>query len=97
MSDPFYPSVDLDFIENEIINSDKVVSNSKIKVGKTTVFVLNGENKAMHKRIIVLRELELNEITFEIATAIAIKLNFMGSLLKWLEANKKWKDGAYYK
>lgn len=96
MADPFYPTVDLAFIENEIVNSGKILNKSKIKVGNTTVFVMNNEHKAMYKRIVVVRELELGQVTFEMATSLAIRLNFMGNLLKWLEENKAWKDGAYY-
>lgn len=96
MSDPHYPSVDTNFLENLVIESGKVIPNSKIKVGDTTAFVLDGNiNKAMHKRLIVFRELRPNEISFEIATALAIKLNFMGDLLTWFENNKNWKDGGY--
>lgn len=95
MHDAFYPSVDLAFIESEIINSGKVIDTSKIKVGNTTVFVLIAERKAMYKRLIVLRELTPNEISFEMATGLAINLKFMGNLLRWLEENRNWKDGAY--
>jgi len=94
MPDPFYPSIDLTFIESLIINSNKTIPDSKIKVGDTTAFVLDG-NQAMHKRLILIRELTKNEVTFERATSLAIQLGFMRELLNWLEANKKWKDGGY--
>ncbi len=94
MSDPFYPAIDTAFLETLILSSGKVISDSKIKVGDSTAFVLDGD-KALHKRLIIVRELAPNEVSFELATGLAIKLNFMSKLLNWLEKNKNWKDGAF--
>ena len=94
MADSFYPSIDISALESFIINTDKIEHNSKIKVGDTTVFVEKGQ-QAIHKRIIVMRELQQDEICFEIATAIALRLKFLGNLLRWYEENRNWKDGAY--
>lgn len=95
MSDPFYPTVDLPFFEGLILSSGKVIAASKVKVGDTTTFVQDN-NKAMHKRIILIRELEPNQVSFEIATGWAIKLGFMGQLLTWFEEHRNWKDGGYF-
>lgn len=94
MPDSFYPSIDLPFIEGLILASGKVIPQSKIKVGDTTAFVCNGQ-QAMHKRLILIRELEPGQITFEMATSLAIRIGFMRQLLLWLEQNKNWKDGGY--
>lgn len=92
MSDPHYPTIDLQFLEQCAEACGKI--QGTVKIGDTVAFVLEGD-KALHKRFIVVRQLEANQITFENATGLAIRLNFMGKLLAWLETNKGWKDGAY--
>jgi superfamily I DNA and RNA helicase len=92
MSDSFYPLVDIDFILPLIEHSDKV--EGVVIFGSTRIIVLSGQ-KALYKRNIVLREIEPNKTTFEMATALAIRLGFMSELLKWFEKNKQWKDGGY--
>ncbi|KAF0240177.1 MAG: hypothetical protein FD183_1162 [Chitinophagaceae bacterium] len=95
MPDEFLPSVDLDFLESQILGCGKVLLDSKVKVGNTTSYVLDN-NKAMHKRLIIIRELKVNEVNFENATSLAIRLGFMGALLEWYKTNKNWKDGGYF-
>lgn len=95
MSDSFYPTISIEFIETSLLKSPKIVPNSKIKIGDSTAFVTIGENKAMAKRLIILRELQPNEICYLQATALAARYGFMSGLLNWLEQNRNWKDGAY--
>ena len=94
MSDLFYPTIDLDFLESIIQKIAPEVVSNKIKIGDTTFLVQPGK-KAFHKRIFLCRELQTNKISFELATSLAIRFGFMKQLLEWLEANKDWKDGAY--
>ncbi len=93
--DQHYPTIDVNFIEKLILNCVKIVPESKVKVGNTTTFVLDN-NKAMHKRLILYRELEQGVLNFENATSLAIRLGFMGFILEWYEQNKNWKDGGYF-
>jgi hypothetical protein len=93
--DDFYPSVDVNFLEKLILGCGKVIPESKVKVGNTTSFVIDN-NKAMHKRLIIIRELEIGEVNFENATSLAIRLGFMGGVLDWYVKNKNWKDGGYF-
>lgn len=94
MADAFYPTIDSQFLEHEIIESGKIIPDSKVIVGKTTYFVLEG-NKPLFKRNILLREISPGQINYEQATALAIKLSFIGKLMDWLEKNRDWKEGAY--
>jgi len=92
--DPYYPSVDLSFIEDKINKSGWVIPNSQRKVGKTTMFVLTG-TQPIHKRLILVRELEAGQVTYEQATGIAIKLGFLSEVMEWLRINKQWVEGAF--
>lgn len=94
MADLFYPSISTDFLDDIITDTTKNPLVEKVKVGSTTLYVTHN-TKALHKRTILLRELKKGQVSFELATALAIKFNFMGELLKWLEENRNWKDGAY--
>ncbi|RZJ99473.1 MAG: hypothetical protein EOO43_26270 [Flavobacterium sp.] len=89
-----YPRVDISFIENEILISGKIVPNSKIKVGNSLAFILEGTG-AIHRRFITIRPDINGEISFELATKLAINMKFMKSLLGWLENEKSWKEGEY--
>lgn len=93
--DPHYPLVDIDFIDNLIAKSPKVIPNSKIKNGNSIVFYLIG-TQALYKRTISIRNLNNKGVGFESATGLAIRLGFMTQLLLWYESNKKWKDGGFY-
>ena len=94
MSDPFYPTVDIEFLERCILNSHKVNPASRVHVGSTTTFVLDGP-QALHKRLILVRELTPGQVGYEQATSLAIRLSFLGPLISWLEENRDWKEGAY--
>lgn len=94
MPDIFYPSVDISFIEHYMLASGKLAANGIVKVGTTTIFVLEGQ-QAIYKRTIYVRELQPGQVCFEQATGLAARFGFMGALLNWFEDNRKWKDGAY--
>lgn len=94
MTDNFYPAASRDFILDCAINSGKLEDDGIIVIGSTTNFILKGP-QAIFKRTCAFRELEVGEVTFEQATALAIRIGFMGKLLEWFEQNKNWKDGAY--
>ena len=95
MPENYHPTIDISFIESEINKTGKIILDSKVNVGKTTIFVLKGD-KPIFKRNILLREIAPGQIHFIQATGIAIKLSFMGNLLKWLEDNRGWKEGEYF-
>jgi hypothetical protein len=94
MTDSHYPTVDTSFIEQQIINTGKIIPESKHIVGKSIFFVLQGD-KPFYKRLIILREITPGQINYIQATGIAIKLSFIGNLMKWYEENRAWKEGAY--
>jgi len=96
MSDPFYPSVDIDFIKDQALASGKLAQDGIVNFGSTTTLVING-NQAVYKRSILMRELDPGQVCLEQATAVAVRLSFLGPLLKWLEDNRDWKEGAYIK
>lgn len=93
MGDSFYPSVCTDFLISNIVASGLVILESQKRIGSTITFVMKG-NQPLHKRLLLFREFT-GEVNYEQATALAIRLRFMGSLLKWLEVQKNWKEGAY--
>ena len=92
MPDPHYPTIDAVFLEQLIEQAENF--QDKVTVGSTTLYVLKGTS-SIKKRTVLVRKLSNGEVGFENATGIAIRLNFMGALLHWLEANRDWKDGAY--
>lgn len=92
MPDPFYPSVDFVFIENHLRASGKVLD--VLEVGKTKTFVLEG-NQAIHKRLLVVRQIQPDQVCYEQAVYLAAKFKFIGALLSWYESNRNWKEGAY--
>jgi len=94
MPDSFYPLVELSFIEEHARLSGKLALDGVFKVGSMTTFVVAG-SQAIFKRTIFVRELQPGEVCLEQATALALRFNFMGPLLEWLTANRKWKEGAY--
>ena len=93
MKDNFYPTVDVEFIIEKILASGKVNPESQIKVGSSISFMLIG-NKAFHKRLINLREID-GTVNYMQATAFAAIFGFMGDLLIWCEKNRDWKEGGY--
>lgn len=94
MPDPCYPSIDMDFIKENIIASGKLVPDGIVKVGATTTFILEG-SQAIYKRSILVRELAENQVCLEQATSLAWRFSFLGKLISWLENNRNWKEGAY--
>jgi hypothetical protein len=94
MSDPFYPTVDIDFLLPFLKRSEIVDQSSIVQVGNTTSFALTGR-QALHKRLFVIRELKAGQIGVEQATAIAYRLGFLGELSQWLEDRRNRKDGGY--
>ncbi len=94
MPDPFYPFVDLSFIEENAKASGKLAPDGIFKVGSMTTFVVGG-TQAIFKRTIFIREPQPGQVCLEQATALALRFNFMGPLLEWLTINKNWKEGAY--
>jgi hypothetical protein len=94
MADPFYPTVDINFLLEHIAKCQLVDQASILHVGTTTTFVIKGR-QALHKRFFLIRELQSGEVSAEQATGIAIRLGFLKELMEWLEKNKKWKEGGY--
>lgn len=92
--DEHLPSADTKFIVEKIMLSGKVIEDSELKIGNTITLMLK-EDKALHKRIIVIRQFN-GEINFNQATALAITYRFMGDLLDWYRENKHWNEGGYF-
>lgn len=96
MSQKSYPSVDIQFIEENVVASGLLEDGGILKIGSTTSFIKKGNsNKAVYKRTTLVRELEPGQICFEQAMALALKFDFLGALLEWFEENRDWKEGAY--
>lgn len=89
-----YPTIDENFLIGLILKSPKIDPASHIKVGNSHSFNLKGD-KPIYKRHISIRSKD-GQFTYLDATAKAIILGFMSELLKWLEENRKWKDGGYF-
>lgn len=94
MIDPHYPTIDIDFIVGFVSKSDKIIENSLIEVGNTKCYILKGD-KSLHKRRVLIRQFNSNQVSLEYSVTLAVKFNFLGELMNWLENNRKWKDGAY--
>lgn len=95
MSNSHYPSADANFIIDKLLQSKKVDKNTYLKVGGTHTVNLKG-SKPLHKKIIVVREID-GSINFMQATGLAVIHGFMGELLDWYKKEKNWKEGAYIK
>lgn len=91
--DRLLPTIDLDFMCELIERSTRVID--RVKVGGTTAYVLSG-NRPIGERTFPVRDVGDNCVSFNFATAYAIRLGQMGPLLEWLALNKKWKDGGYF-
>lgn len=92
MPDPFYPSIDIGFITEELEKTGKFQGH--LVVGSTTTFILKGP-QAIHKRTILIRPLDNGEVCYEQASGLAARFRFMHNLLEWLDENRAWKEGAY--
>jgi hypothetical protein len=88
------PTVGIDFIEEQILKSGIVNPDSKVKIGDTTTFVVDGK-QALHRRLVLLREIIPGEISYDQAVGMAYKFEFLGNLLHWLYVNKGYKEGGY--
>lgn len=91
----YHPSIDKDFIICKILECPKIDPNSQLSVGNSITFLLKG-NKPIHKRQVMIRYDNNNEVPFDKAMALAIKHSFIPELLFWLEENKSWKQGNYF-
>lgn len=94
MADSHYPTIDISFLLELARKSDRIID--EFQVGDTYVFVKQG-TRAANKRTIYIRNSRSGVVDYNFATAVALKIDKMGELLKWLEKNRKWKDGAYFK
>jgi len=94
MNDPYYPTVDIEFLIEQVKLSGKLTKDGILKIGSTTTFILEGMQPS-HRRSISVRELEPGEICLEQASSLAIRFAFLGNFLDWLYKNKNWKEGGY--
>lgn len=94
MPDQHYPTVDIDFIIKHVQASGKLAKSGIVKFGSTTTLVIDGQ-QAIYKRSILIRELEVGQISLEQATAVSLRFLFLGQLLEWLVTHRNWKEGAY--
>lgn len=93
MSDDYHPCVDTDFLIEQIIESGKVIPDSKLRAGSSISFVLKG-NKAFHKRFLTFREID-GCVSFDQAMGKAMLCKFIEKLMVWCKDNKGWKEGEY--
>lgn len=94
--DKYYPTVDADALREMIETTGKVDVASKIQIGKVTTYLkVASDGKPIHKRSVQFNEIQPNKVYLEQATGIAIKLKFLEKLMKWLDLNRKWKEGGF--
>ena len=86
MSNSFYPLADVNFIIEKLLKSKKVNPDTYLKVGNTNTVLLKGD-KALHKKIVLVREID-GQVNFMQATALAALHGFMGDLLIGLKRKK---------
>lgn len=89
-----YPTVDIEFLDQQVKNCGKYIRTGKLKIRKRKIYLLAGR-RPIHKRIIAIRMLEPGKVNFEQAVALAVKCNFLTALLEWFEIKRKWKGGFY--
>lgn len=96
MHDPHYPTVDKDFLINQVNLSGKInpPTGGMIEIGSTIAFTKEGHS-ASYRRTTVIRVMDENQVCFEAATTLAQSFNFLRELIHWFEKNRGWKDGAY--
>ena len=94
LDDNYYPTVDLSFLEEVITKCGNVIPESRHKIGKTIMYVKTGV-QSMNKRLILLRELDDNQISYYQATGLAITLGFLSELMEWFKVNRGWVEGAH--
>jgi len=94
LEDNYIPTIDMSFIESRMDICDSIIEGSKQKVGRTTMYVKKG-NKPMHKRLIIIREIEDSQVSYFQASAHAINLGFLSELMDWLKSNRGWVEGEY--
>lgn len=93
--DSFFPTVDLEFLLNQIKSSGKLDSTfGIINVGTTYSVALSG-SQPLYKRILLVRDIGNSQVYFEQAIAISYRFNFLSNLIEWLKVNRDWKDGGY--
>lgn len=92
MPEPYYPSVDFTYIEQQLKNTGRFEGH--FSIGQTRTFVIKGK-QAIYKRTIRIRELIPGQVCYEQATGLAARFGFIGALLEWLESNRDWKEGGY--
>lgn len=92
--DNHYPTVDLDFLAEQVRKSTAVIPDSEYRVGNTVSFTLEG-TKPISKRLVLLRDIGDGQVALESATWIALKLQFLGILMEWLHEKRGWKEGGY--
>ncbi len=89
-----YPTVTTTFIFDKILESGKIIPESRMDIGNTTTTFVREGDKPLHKRFISVRH-KKGLVQFMQATALAITFGFMGELLEWYKENRKWKEGGY--
>lgn len=95
MTDNYYPVVPISYILDQIQQSGKTEDGGIGRFGSTTTVVKSG-TQAIHKRTIFIKDIDNNgNISLGKATALAIQYSFLSNLIKWLEDNKDWKEGAF--
>ena len=91
LRDDYYPTVNSNFIIEKIINSGKIIEESKVTKNNTTSFLLKG-HKPIYKRFIYVRTKD-GEVNYNQAIAHAVRFKFLNGLVDWLKDNKNWDEG----
>ena len=90
---PQYPSIDSSFIIEKILSCENIIPEPII-IGDTYTFVEKG-SRAINKRQITFRQSKKKEVTFDRATAIAIRCKFVPELVDWLKEHRNYHSGGY--
>lgn len=93
MKDEHYPTVTVSSLREMINSCNKI--QYKETIGETTIIIIEGSSH-IGKRTINLVGGDNEEVDYIYATGIALRLNCMDKLLRWLEDNRNWKDGGYF-
>lgn len=95
MSEFRYPTVDIEFIEEQIIATGRLEKNGIEKFLNYHQYTIAG-NQVLYKRRVTARFDEHGQVKMEPAIGMALRFRFLMAITDWLEKNRNWKDGGYF-
>lgn len=93
VSDSTYPRVDLDFLCDQILATDRVVDTLVLR---SNIFYTIGGETRNDRRIVNLKITEDRTVNYNIASALAYRFKFLPVLLAWYSQHRNWKEGGYF-